>query len=74
MDDHIFGKIVKKLLVERNMTQKRLAESIGIAPVTLNRYIKGERRIPEPTLYKVADFFNVEPHQLPGTDNHDVLI
>ena len=74
MDDHIFGKTVKKLLVERNMTQKRLAESIEIDPVTLNRYIKGERRIPEPTLHKVADFFNVEPQQLLGTNDPDVLI
>ena len=74
MDDHIFGKIVKKLLVERNMTQKRLAESIEIDPVTLNRYITGERRIPEPTLRKVAEFFNVEPQQLLGTNDPDVLI
>ena len=35
-----FEKIVRKLLVERNMTQKWLAESIEIDPVTLNRYIK----------------------------------
>lgn len=74
MDDHIFGKIVKKKLVEQNLTQKKLAECIEIDPVTLNRYIKGERRIPEPTLNKVAEFFNVEPQQLLGTDDPDVLI
>lgn len=74
MDDHIFGKIVKQKLVEQNMTQKRLAECIDIDPVTLNRYIKGERRIPEPTLNKVAEFFNVEPQQLLGTDDPDALI
>ena len=74
MDDHIFGKIVKKKLVEQNMTQKKLAEYIEIDPVTLNRYIKGERRIPEPTLEKVAKFFNVEPQELLGTDDPDVLI
>ena len=74
MDDHIFGKIVKQKLVEQNMTQKKLAECIDIDPVTLNRYIKGERRIPEPTLNKVAEFFNVEPQQLLGTDDPDVLI
>lgn len=74
MDDHIFGKIVKKKLVELNLTQKKLAECIDIDPVTLNRYIKGERRIPEPTLNKVAEFFEVEPQQLLGTDDPDVLI
>ena len=74
MDDHIFGKIVKQKLVEQNMTQKRLAECIEIDPVTLNRYIKGERRIPEPTLHKMADFFNVEPQQLLGSDDPDILI
>lgn len=74
MDDHIFGKIVKKKLIEKNMTQKKLAECLDIDPVTLNRYIKGERRIPEPTLNKVANFFEVEPQQLLGTDDPDVLI
>lgn len=74
MDDHIFGKIVKKKLIEKNMTQKKLAEYLDIDPVTLNRYIKGERRIPEPTLNKVAKFFDVEPQQLLGTDDPDVLI
>lgn len=53
---------------------KKLAEAIEIDPVTLNRYITGERRIPEPTLHKVADFFHVEPQQLFGTDDPDVLI
>lgn len=56
------------------MTQKKLAEYLDIDPVTLNRYIKGERRIPEPTLNKVAKFFDVEPHQLLGTDDPDILI
>lgn len=74
MDDHIFGKVVKKMLIEQNMTQKSLAEWIEIDPVTLNRYIKGERRIPEPTLKKVAEVFNVEPQRLLGTDDPDVLI
>lgn len=74
MDDHIFGKIIKKKLIEKNMTQKKLAEYLDIDPVTLNRYIKGERRIPEPTLNKVAKFFDVEPQQLLGTDDPDVLI
>lgn len=74
MDEHIFGKIVKQKLVEQNMTQKRLAECIDIDPVTLNRYIKGERQIPEPTLCKIAEFFNVEPQQLLGSDDPDILI
>ena len=74
MDDHIFGKIVKKKLVERNMTQKTLAEWLQIDPVTLNRYIKGERRVPEPTLNRIAEIFEMQPQQLLGTDDPDVLI
>lgn len=61
------------MLVERNMTQKTLAEYLEVDPVTLNRYITGERRIPEPILEKLADFFNVEPQELLGTDDSDVL-
>lgn len=72
MNAHCFGETVKKLLVERDLTQKKLAECIEIDPVTLNRYIKGERRIPEPTLRKVAEFFNVEPQQLVGSDESDM--
>ena len=74
MDNQVFGKIVKNKLIDHNMTQKKLAESIDIDPVTLNRYIKGERNIPLPTLKKVADFFNVQPEQLLGSDDPDILI
>lgn len=31
------------MLVERNMTQKTLAEYLEVDPVTLNLYITGER-------------------------------
>lgn len=74
MDDQIFGKIVKNKLIEKNITQKYLAECIEIDPVTLNRYIKGDRKIPETTLKKVAAFFNMEPQQLLGSDDPDILI
>ena len=74
MADYDFGKTLKGLLTERDMTQKQLAQAVEIDPVTLNRYVKGERNIPLPTLKKIASYLNVQPQELFGTKDEDFLI
>lgn len=74
MADNDFGKTLKGILTERNMTQKQLAQAVDIDPVTLNRYVKGERNIPLPTLKKIASVLNVQPQELFGTKDEDFLI
>lgn len=38
-----FGMMVKKRLIELNMTQRQLAETVGIGEVYLNVVLHGER-------------------------------
>lgn len=48
---------IKELLKERNMTQKELAQKIGISTVSLNRYMTGNPSVS--SLEKVAEALNV---------------
>ncbi len=73
MDNLEFGKTLKKILLERNMTQKDLAEAVGMDPVTLNRYIKNDRKIPLPALKKIARQLDLEPEELFGTKDPDFI-
>lgn len=38
-----FGREIKKALVDLGMTQRKLADKVGVSPVYLNRIIFGER-------------------------------
>ncbi|MCZ9884105.1 helix-turn-helix domain-containing protein [Arthrobacter sp. B2a2-09] len=42
-------------LAERGMTQKDLAEAVGIGRPAMNHYIKGHKSMPMPTFFKVAE-------------------
>lgn len=41
--DNLFGVRLKTLRAERNMTQKKFAEFVGITPVTLSAYENGNK-------------------------------
>ena len=73
MEEHDFGKTLKRILIERGMTQRTLASYAGMDPVTLNRYIKGERKIPLKTLKRIAQVLELEPQELFGTKDADFL-
>ena len=52
-------------LAERDMTQKALAEAIGIERATLNRYLSaGKSSMPMPVLFRVAEVFGISPRVL----------
>lgn len=55
---------IKVELVERGMDQKTLAEKISIHPVTLTKYMKGQRSIPMPVFFDVAAALGVTPKEL----------
>jgi len=55
---------IKVELVERGMDQKTLAERVGIHPVTLTKYMKGQRSIPMPIFFAVAEALGVSPREL----------
>jgi plasmid maintenance system antidote protein VapI len=55
---------IKVELVEREMTQKDLAEAIGVGRPAVNHYIKGHKSMPMPTFFKVAEALGLSPREL----------
>lgn len=55
---------IKVELVECGMDQKTLAERVGIHPVTLTKYMKGQRSIPMPVFFDIATALGVSPRAL----------
>lgn len=55
---------IKELLKERNMTQKELAQKIGVSTVSLNRYMTGKGNPSVSSLEKIAEALDVEISEL----------
>jgi len=55
---------IKVELVERGMTQKDLAEAVGVGRPAMNHYLKGHKSMPMPTFLKVAEALGITPPAL----------
>jgi len=55
---------IKVELAEREMTQKDLAEAVGIGRPAMNHYIKGHKSMPMPTFFRVAEVLGLSPQVL----------
>lgn len=53
--ENIVGERIREVLKLRKMTQKNLAELVHVSPITMNRYLKGERKIPSDILKDISD-------------------
>ena len=54
-----FGKNLRTLIEERDMTQKELAAQVNIAPSTMGSYVQNTREPDFATLRSIARFFDV---------------
>ena len=54
-----FGKTLRILIEERNMTQKELAKQLNLAPSTIGNYIQDVREPDFSTLKVLANYFDV---------------
>ncbi|MBS5736986.1 MAG: helix-turn-helix transcriptional regulator [Clostridiales bacterium] len=54
-----FGDILRNLINDREITQRRLASDLNIAPSTLGNYIQDSREPDFQTLKDIANYFNV---------------
>lgn len=61
-----FGKRLKELLSEHDITQKQLAQELNIGVTTLGNYIRGIREPDFDTLSKIALYFDVSTDMLLG--------
>lgn len=61
-----FGEILRNLLDERDITQRKLAADLNIAPSTLGNYIRSIREPDFETLKLFASYFDVSTDYLLG--------
>lgn len=64
-----FGERLEKCIKESNLTQKELAEKIGITPVRLNYWVKDKRQPDVPYIRELAKALNVSADYLIGNDS-----
>lgn len=64
-----FPSRLKSLMDEKAVTQKTLAEVIGMRPQTVSLYIGGQSVPDINTLYKIAEYFDVSADWLIGRPN-----
>ena len=65
----MFGKNLRKLREEQSLTQKDLAEHLGVTGRTIGYYESGDRFPSPDTITRIADFFNVSIDWLFGRTN-----
>lgn len=58
LGDYCMGEKLKKIRIERGMTQIALQMQTGIEQALISKYETGERIPPTETLIILADFFN----------------
>lgn len=68
MDNNIFGERVKELLKQNDMSQRELADRIKVTPVTLSRYITGERTPRMSDVSNIATVLNTTANYLLDTE------
>ena len=62
----MFCGILKENLESKGITQRELAEAIGVTDTTISRYVCGDR-IPKATeIVKIADYLNISADYLLG--------
>lgn len=66
----LFPSRLKDLRIQRGVTQKAIAEGIGVAPVSLQRFEYGTVKPKLDTVARLADFFNVSVDYLIGRSNN----
>lgn len=62
-----------KILKENGLTQRELAERVGLSTVSLNRWCKGKTRPNSAALAKIATYFGMTVAELCGGDKQEVI-
>lgn len=66
-----FGFVVRNRLKELGMTQRELADAVGLTEAAVSRYISGERCPNGMTVAKIADALHVTTDYVLGTERDD---
>ncbi|GAA0115688.1 helix-turn-helix domain-containing protein [Clostridium senegalense] len=65
----MFDKRLRKLRIDNELSQKSLADILGISPSTVAMYEQGRRTPDNEMLKKIANYFNVSVDFLLGNSN-----
>lgn len=68
-DEQIKGLRIEDLRIDKDMTQKEVAEQLNMHLTTYREYEQQERRIPATFLIKVAKYYNVSLDYIAGLTN-----
>lgn len=68
--DIIIAKRIKELMVENNLNQSKLSESIGIKQGTISYWLSGKKEPSITSLWLLADFFDVDIDYLVGRKDY----
>ena len=66
------GQLIADLVEKKNITQRELAETVGVTEVTISRYINGARQPKSDILFKIAKALGV-PADYFNTSNQSVI-
>lgn len=69
-----FGRNLVKVLNEKGVTQRQLAESIGISEVSVSRYVSGERNPGAETVAKMARALGVSSDALLSPEKNSAIL
>lgn len=68
---YMFSEVLFNLRKKHGLTQKELADKLGVAASTIGNYEQGTRTPDYETLEVIADFFNVPMDSLFGKNNNN---
>lgn len=60
VQDAIAATLRAELAARKGMTQRQIAERIGLGTTVLNRYFQGTREIPSPILFAITDAMGLD--------------
>ena len=65
----MFGDRLKELAVERNLTQKKIAEKLGVSQKAVSKWINNQSEPTESNIRNTAIAFNVSTDFLLGLED-----
>lgn len=70
----MFGEILRKLLTEKELTQKEAAQMLGIDTARFNSYVNNKAEPNFKILIKIADLFQISVDELLGRPSNDIAL
>lgn len=64
---------LKRIIDEKGVQQRWLAEQVGVTEVSMSRYVNGERIPKAPMAIRMADVLGVDVKELYGWDDEHVV-